>query len=381
MLFVYGTLMPARVLEEILQWKRQEKENMAFIPSVLPALEPQYTAWLNEWERLVHRTIHYTQFYIHPYRHTDRPFAPELQEQVDHLLNASLAHSLAWVTQLREVMAASPAIRCNIPAQQTLRRIIEQSESFIQTAQPMVHPGIAAPAFQEQSLFNSEDYRIKTWSDMLSPKQPEPVPIGGHQLPPLPYPYDALEPYIDETTMRIHHDKHHQAYVNGLNAAELALASAREDGNYDLIKYWSGELAFNGAGHDLHTLFWEIMNPEGGGKPEGDLAEQIIQDYGSFDQFKAQFSAAAEKVEGGGWAILIWSPRSGRTQILQAEKHQNLSQWDNIPLLSLDVWEHAYYLSYQNNRRKYIDCWWNVVYWPAVAARYKQARQLRWQPW
>lgn len=222
---------------------------------------------------------------------------------------------------------------------------------------------------------------MKTWSDMLSPKQMEPVPIGGHQLPPLSYPYDALEPYIDETTMRIHHDKHHQAYVDGLNNAELALVKARDEGNYDLIKYWEGELAFNGAGHDLHTLFWEIMNPEGGGKPEGELAEQIIQDYGSFEQFKAHFSAAAEKVEGGGWAILVWSPRSGRTQILQAEKHQNLSQWDNIPLLPLDVWEHAYYLTYQNNRRKYIDNWWKVVYWPTVAARYKQARQLRWQPW
>lgn len=207
-----------------------------------------------------------------------------------------------------------------------------------------------------------------------------PVPIGGHTLPPLPYPYNALEPHIDEQTMRIHHDKHHKTYVDDLNKAELKLQDARKSGNFDLVKHWERELAFNGAGHYLHTIFWDIMNPQGGGKPEGELLQQIKRDFGSYDAFHKQFSEAAAKVEGGGWAILVWSPRSHRLEILTAEKHQNLSQWDIVPLLPLDVWEHAYYLKHQNVRADYIKAWWNVVYWPAVAKRYEAARKLKWQP-
>ncbi len=207
-----------------------------------------------------------------------------------------------------------------------------------------------------------------------------PVPIGGHQLPPLPYPYDALEPYIDEKTMRLHHTRHHLSYVDGLNKAEREMARARETGNYDLIRHWEREAAFNGAGHYLHTIFWNIMNPRGGGQPTGALAEQIRRDFGSFERFRQHFSSAANKVEAVGWAILVWAPRAQRLEILTAEKHQNLSQWDVIPLLVLDVWEHAYYLKHQNNREAYIEDWWNVVNWPEVARRYEQARTLTWQP-
>lgn len=207
-----------------------------------------------------------------------------------------------------------------------------------------------------------------------------PVPIGGHTLPPLPYPYNALEPHIDEQTMRIHHDKHHKTYVDDLNKAELKLQDARKSGNFDLVKHWERELAFNGAGHYLHTIFWDVMNPQGGGKPQGELLEQIKRDFGSYDAFHKQFSEAAAKVEGGGWAILVWSPRAHRLEILTAEKHQNLSQWDVVPLLPLDVWEHAYYLKHQNVRADYIKAWWNVVYWPAVVKRYEAAKKLKWQP-
>ncbi len=211
--------------------------------------------------------------------------------------------------------------------------------------------------------------------------EPNPVPIGGHKLPPLPYPYNSLEPYISAEIMQLHHDKHHQSYVNGLNKAELEMQNARKKNDYALIKHWEREAAFNGAGHYLHTIFWEVMNPRGGGEPSGELAAQIKQDFGSFKKMKDHFSAAAESVEGGGWAMLIWSPRSHRLEILQAEKHQNLSQQDMIPLLVLDVWEHAYYLQYKNERKPYIDNWWNIVNWPAVENRYFHARQLRWQPY
>lgn len=206
------------------------------------------------------------------------------------------------------------------------------------------------------------------------------VPIGGHQLPPLPYSYNALEPVISEEIMRLHHTKHHQSYVDGLNKAETELKKARETGNFDLIKHWERELAFNGAGHYLHTIFWKVMSPNGGGKPANELRKAIDESFGSFDNFKKQFSEAAKKVEGVGWAILVWAPRSHRLEILTAEKHQNLSQWDVIPLLVLDVWEHAYYLQYKNERSKYVDNWWQIVNWKEVEQRFKQAQTIKWQP-
>lgn len=209
----------------------------------------------------------------------------------------------------------------------------------------------------------------------------DPVPIGQHTLPPLPYDYDALEPYIDEQTMRLHHDKHHKGYVEGLNRAEEMMQKARNSRDFDLIKHWEREAAFNGGGHYLHTIFWNIMSPHGGGEPEGLLRQQIDKDFGSFKKFKEHFSAAAEKVEGVGWAILVWAPRAQRLEILQSEKHQNLTQWDVVPLLVLDVWEHAYYLKYQNKRSDYIDAWWNVVYWPHVNERFETARRVIWKPY
>ncbi len=175
----------------------------------------------------------------------------------------------------------------------------------------------------------------------------------AYELPPLPYPYNALEPHMDEQTMHLHHDMHHKAYVDGLNNAEKKLAEARTSGDLALVKHWERELAFHGSGHFLHAMFWTNMAPAGkggGGQPAGTLADQIITDFGSFDAFKKQYSAAAVAVEGSGWAILAWQPEGNRLVILTAEKHQNLTQWGVIPLLVLDVWEHAYYLKYQNKR-------------------------------
>lgn len=208
-----------------------------------------------------------------------------------------------------------------------------------------------------------------------------PVPVGAHKLPPLPYGYDALEPFIDAETMRIHHDKLHQNYVNGLNKAEMMMAQARATNNYELIRHWEREAAFHGAGHYLHTIFWDVMSPKGGGSPQGELAEQIIRDFNSIEIFKRQFSQVAENVEGPGWALLVWSPRAQHLEILSAEKHQLLTQWESIPLLVLDVWEHAYWLGYRNERKRYIEAWWNVVNWSHVQDRYLQARRLRWQPY
>lgn len=207
-----------------------------------------------------------------------------------------------------------------------------------------------------------------------------PVPPGKHVLSPLPYGYDALEPHIDEQTMRLHHTKHHQSYVDGLNQAEQEMQKARESGDFSLIRHWEREAAFHGSGHYLHTIFWNNMSPRGGGHPTGAIAREIEQTFGGFDKFKRHFTEAADKAEGVGWAILAWVPRSHRTEILQAEKHQFLTQQDQIPLLVLDVWEHAYYLKYKNNRRDYINAWWNVVNWDDVNSRFERARHLRWEP-
>jgi superoxide dismutase, Fe-Mn family len=207
------------------------------------------------------------------------------------------------------------------------------------------------------------------------------VPIGGHRLPPLSYPYNALEPVIAEEIMRLHHSKHHQSYVDGLNKAEKEMRKARESGDFSLIKHWQREAAFHGSGHYLHTIFWSIMSPDGGGMPTGQLSRAINETFGSFDKFKKHFSEAAKNVEASGWAILVWSPRSQRLEILQAEKHQNLTQWDVIPLLALDVWEHAYYLQYKNDRGKYVDNWWNIVNWKEVGERFNKARTIKWDPY
>jgi Fe-Mn family superoxide dismutase len=205
------------------------------------------------------------------------------------------------------------------------------------------------------------------------------VAIGGHKLPQLRYAYAALEPYISEEIMRLHHTKHHQSYVDGLNKAEQKLEEAREKGDFSLVKHWSRELAFHGSGHYLHTIFWNNMTPKGGGSPKGALLREIEKYFVSFASFKNQFTEAAKAVEGVGWAILVWSPRSHHLEILQSERHMLLTQWDTIPLLVLDVWEHAYYLQYKNNRVDYINNWWNVVNWKNVADRFNQAVRLKWK--
>ncbi|MFS0656200.1 superoxide dismutase [Bacillus sp. 179-C3.3 HS] len=206
------------------------------------------------------------------------------------------------------------------------------------------------------------------------------VAVGRHQLPRLPYRYEALEPYISKEIMYLHHQKHHQTYVDGLNKAELELQKARKTNDFKLIKHWERELAFHGAGHYLHCIFWFCMSPSGKRKPTGEMMRLIVQSFESYDAFQAQFSQAAKQVEGVGWAILVWAPRSQRLEILQAERHQLLSQWDVIPLLALDVWEHAYYLQYRNEKAKYVDKWWNVIDWREPEARLKKAQLVSWTP-
>lgn len=198
-----------------------------------------------------------------------------------------------------------------------------------------------------------------------------------YELPKLPYDYDALEPTIDEQTMHLHHGKHHATYVSNLNAA---LQGSEWDGrpleqvlaNLDLIpEEKRAVVRNNGGGHANHSLFWEIMSPEGGGAPTGDLAQAIDDTFEGLDQLKAQLIDAGVKRFGSGWAWLIHDG-TGLAVVSTPNQDSPLMTTDT-PLLGIDVWEHAYYLRYQNRRPEYLEAWWNVVHWPAVAERYQAA--------
>ena len=201
------------------------------------------------------------------------------------------------------------------------------------------------------------------------------VAMSEYVLPPLPYSADALEPVIDAQTVGLHHDKHQAAYVKNANAALEQLAAARKAGDLKGVKGLSLALAFNASGAVLHDLYWQSMNPKSPREPGGEFAKQIAADFGSLEALKAQFAAAAKDVEGSGWATLAWEPSIGRLVALQIEKHQNLTVWGVAPLLVCDVWEHAYYLKYQNRRADYLKAFWSVVNWPEVAKYYEAAKR------
>jgi Fe-Mn family superoxide dismutase len=203
------------------------------------------------------------------------------------------------------------------------------------------------------------------------------------ELPPLPYDYNALEPYIDTQTMQIHHDKHHQAYVTNLNNAlqgQDQLASMPVD---DLLRNINQvpdsirtAVRNNAGGHSNHTMFWNIMKPNSGGQPTGDLASAIQQVFGSFDAFKAALNDAGTKRFGSGWAWLVLDS-SGKLQVISTANQDSPLMDGLYPVMGNDVWEHAYYLKYQNRRPEYLNAWWNVVNWDEVARRYEQARSGR----
>jgi Fe-Mn family superoxide dismutase len=200
----------------------------------------------------------------------------------------------------------------------------------------------------------------------------------AYEVPPLPYDYAALEPHIDEETMRLHHDKHHQAYVDKVNDALQGTEHentpiAEVIRNLDAIPQDKRTVVRNnGGGHLNHSMFWETMSPDGGGAPDGDLASAIDQAFGSFDAFKEQFEAAGVGQFGSGWAWLVLD--GGALRITSTPNQDNPVSDGQTPILGNDVWEHAYYLKYQNRRPDYLKAWWNTVNWATVAERYAAAR-------
>ena len=200
------------------------------------------------------------------------------------------------------------------------------------------------------------------------------------ELPPLPYEYSALEPTIDEATMKLHHDKHHQAYVTNLNGAVEKHPDLGKKTPEELLKDLASVpeevrtvVRNNGGGHVNHTMFWQIMKPNGGGEPQGAIAEQIQEDFGTFEAFKKQFNESAAKQFGSGWGWLVY--RGGKLEIITTPNQDSPLMQGLFPILGNDVWEHAYYLKYNNRRPEYLAAWWNVVNWDEINKRFEQARK------
>ncbi len=199
--------------------------------------------------------------------------------------------------------------------------------------------------------------------------------MAEYTLPALAYDYSALAPSISGTIMELHHSKHHQAYVTGANNAIAQLAEARDSGALANVNKLEKDLAFNLGGHVNHSIFWTNLSPNGGDKPVGDLASAIDDNFGSFDKFTAHFTAAALGVQGSGWAVLAWDSIGERLIIQQFFDQQSNFAAGTVPVLMLDVWEHAYYLDYHNVRADYVKAFWNIVDWANVQNRFTVAQE------
>ena len=196
----------------------------------------------------------------------------------------------------------------------------------------------------------------------------------AYTLPELDYDYSALAPHIAPEIMELHHSKHHAAYVAGANTALDKLAEARETGTFAAVNKLEKDLAFHLGGHINHSVFWKNMSPDGGGEPDGDIAAAIDEYFGSFEGFKKHFNAVANGVQGSGWSMLVWDTLGQRLNINQLFDQQGNLPAGQIPLLQLDMWEHAYYLQYKNVKGDYVDAWWNVVNWSDVTDRFTKAK-------
>lgn len=201
--------------------------------------------------------------------------------------------------------------------------------------------------------------------------------MADYVLPDLPYDYGALEPHISGEIMELHHSKHHATYVKGANSALEQAAEARSSGQLGAANLLAKNLAFNLAGHVNHSVFWPNMSPDGGDKPDGELAAAIDEHFGSFDGFRAQFTATAMGVQGSGWSILAWESLGQRLVLEQVYDHQGNLAPGTVPLLLLDMWEHAFYLQYRNVKADFVEAWWNIVNWADVIRRFESARSAR----
>ena len=206
--------------------------------------------------------------------------------------------------------------------------------------------------------------------------------MSKYELPPVPYSYDALEPHIDARTMEIHHTKHHQTYTNNLNAAiEKCPQEIQDKDITEILAHLDqipndlkGAINFNGGGFDNHRIFWNNLSPNGGGEPSGSIANSINESFGNFTSFKEKFSSTTIAIQGSGWGWLVYNPTNKKVEYIAMPNQTSPRTEGLIPLLGCDVWEHAYYLKYQNKRPDYVSAWWNVINWDDVSKRLEEAR-------
>lgn len=198
--------------------------------------------------------------------------------------------------------------------------------------------------------------------------------MADYSLPDLPYDYAALEPHISGRIMELHHDKHHAAYVAGANTALEKLAAARASDDFAAVNLHEKNLAFNLGGHVNHSVFWQNLSPEGGDKPTGDLGAAVDEFFGSFEAFQKHFAANALGIQGSGWSILAWDSIGQKLVIVQLYDQQSNIALGLVPVVVLDMWEHAFYLDYVNVKADYVKAWWNIVNWADAAARFDRAR-------
>jgi Fe-Mn family superoxide dismutase len=196
-----------------------------------------------------------------------------------------------------------------------------------------------------------------------------------YSLPELPYRSDALEPLLSRELLELHHDAHHAAYVKGANDTLDKLEDARRTGKFDYIRQLEKSLAFNLSGHVLHSLLWRNLTASGGGTPTGELLTALTKDFGSFDGFKQQLTAAAVSVQGSGWGALSWDPLGQRLLVEQVFDHQGNTGNGTVPIFVVDMWEHAYYLQYRNKKAGWVEAFWQLVNWSDVAARFAKVRK------
>lgn len=429
MLYVYGALMPLRLLEEIRFWKTQEKEHTSVIRQMIPGLESQFAQVLQDWEEVFAKTEGLTQERLEAVIRSRDAISPELQAKIDQLLQASIHQSDQFVRHLFFMIDQSQAVQDHSLARIVLLHFSRESKYFLGILESMkwthsrdsqsigqpqelvapqpsrspaytLHPypssvRTASAEPQHMHILESVDEQRGepelqsdppssmqqltattegTWSVLIDQGAHSSSPMDKYDLPPLPYSYDALEPHIDEATVRIHYNVHHRSHVQKWNHAETMLAKARNSGAYDEIPYWQRTAIHHESAHLLHTLYWNSMSAKGSKKPLGTLVRQLDRDWDGFNRFKQHFTHMANQAEEGGWVVLAWRSTAGRLDIMQDYRDSHSLSWDHVPLLALDLCEHAYYLKYRDDRARYIDAWWHLIDWKQVGERFEQTR-------
>lgn len=229
---------------------------------------------------------------------------------------------------------------------------------------------VAIAALSKSSQLMAEPFIINEIDKLQNDK-------GEFMLAPLPYSYDALEPYMDAETLNLHHTFHHGGAVKGLNNDLKKINELLEKNDLETIDYWVKKSAYHGSSHILHTIFWTNLKKGGGGEPTGNLLKMIEKQYGTYDKFKNLLISVSNNVDASGWGVVAYHPVSNQISVLQCENHEKLTQWGAIPLLIIDVWEHAYYLKYKNRRPEFVSAVFNIIDWDNVSFRLNNALKLR----